>query len=601
MRGIRSIIFIGATVMCMMLVGCDEDGSSPTGPGGDIGETATLAGSCLSDLGYRVIDGNGVRITSASMDTVVYFENDTDALNPTQFQLSGLVPGTYVVTPELGAQAQSYARMVPSSRTVTLNGGYEEIAPFILFNTVTAAIYEESDWSLITARITFQDTVIPMGLKVFLQRESEHEGIASNFVNGFATFQEVSRGTYTVTPTHDLFSFSPPFVVVSADSLAVNVAFSAIYTGDGAYTISGKIVESNGNDTKSSIEIIPYERYSMSNERFRLNSDDSGAFRSPQFPRGVYTVAVHCSPPHGSGRYDVQEFKVLLDDHDIDLGEISFTYDGALYYHVSGMTRDADGAGIDGVILTVDGVSGLLPHERHWLRTESDSDGSFQLGRPNSFHTREDLTLTITPDKEGWLFTPTSTEIIYACEEHVAYENLIVPDFIGTPVTMIPYFPLTSGASWTYARAIDGVVSDPVTVNAGVPFDAGGQSYIPLSGSMMSDWMGFRVDSAKVYAWNGRDAVIYAALDETSWDMGKVGIYPATGTRLESEDVTVPAGTFTDCEVIEISIAYGETTSESTTIWFAEDVGPVKMAFTTISRGVQIGLITDELTAYVLP
>jgi hypothetical protein len=32
-------------------------------------------------------------------------------------------------------------------------------------------------------------------------------------------------------------------------------------------------------------------------------------------------------------------------------------------------------------------------------------------------------------------------------------------------------------------------------------------------------------------------------------------------------------------------VAYGETTSESTTLWLADGIGPVKIEFTTIAKG----------------
>jgi hypothetical protein len=602
MRGLLLTFVLVVMLGFLAFIGCDEDGSSLTGPG-DTGYTTSLTGAVLA--GSRPYTPPQVRIVGDAVDTTLVMQSNGMSPNTAEFRYDGIPPGSYTIIPVPRYQT----KYVPEQITVSVDEGHNTIDPFFSISTSVLSFMNVGRQSVIGGYIDCDSAVSVTGIEVVIESEDGDTRLELLAMGGYYLTAARSHGsearnvvdrgankTYYVTPHHDSFVFEPPVLEIVADSLAVIGNFKATYVGGVANTVSGQF---SGVDPS----ILSQEEYTKLVLSFNWKSSysivipiqDDGSFLTPPLFSGSYTLNLYI----GSGSPVIQRNVEIIDD-DIDLGEMTIEYNGPLNADISGRVVDASGVGIPDILVPIE----ILPSSStraHLYPVLSDETGTYSCDGLNGYNLREDVTLTIAPELDGWAFVPRSASLDITYIDGNVLQVIVIPDFIGTPVSMSRYFSLISGASWTYTHAIDGVLSDPVTVTAGDSFDAGGQTWIPLSGSMLRDWQGYRIDGADMYAWNGAGAVDYIALDETTWDMGKVGYYPAIGTRLDTEDVTVHAGTFTDCEVIEIAVVYGGTSSETTTLWLAENVGPVKIEFTTISRGNVIGWITDELVSYSIP
>ena len=71
-----------------------------------------------------------------------------------------------------------------------------------------------------------------------------------------------------------------------------------------------------------------------------------------------------------------------------------------------------------------------------------------------------------------------------------------------------------------------------------------------------------------------------------------------SGTFIDIESVTVPAGMFENCLHFELKLPLGETSYEATGLWFAPNAGLVKAEKATVSMGEVLETITDELKEY---
>ena len=74
MRELCRIIMVTG-IMCFVLTGCDEDGSSPTGPGGDVNKTVTIECRLIGPYGISNAESDakvGIRLFNTQLDTSFY-------------------------------------------------------------------------------------------------------------------------------------------------------------------------------------------------------------------------------------------------------------------------------------------------------------------------------------------------------------------------------------------------------------------------------------------------------------------------------------------------------------------------------------------------
>lgn len=582
---------LGLTVL-MLLAACGED-KSPAGPDDGNGEQEQIyfQGRLLLDpsipIQVRYNMTINIHITGAETDTTF----DSHMGNP--FYSFSVPAGMYSITLTIGEPYNTDYVVVPASRTVTGVSGFVKVDPFLILTQAVYQSYQADALGVIYGYIVFSDS---QGIGETTITVATLDGTVVNTTQNVYPFSffDIPYGQYRVTPANDYYSFDPPDSTVTLDGLFGNADFTGEYAGPERFTISCRIL-SNVEDFRGGLLA-------------KLNSDPSvqtyvpigenGYIVSRPMIPGDYSVTLSINYPSFSyNSFEKKQLIVTITDSDIDLGEFTLNFIDDIYYTVNGTVTDAAGGGIEGVTvaLTNDNPTPVYGN----ASTTTGADGIFTFSGRN-YSTRGDIDMTVTATKSGWVFDPPSYTLIHSLDPTLATKVFTTP-FIGKPAIMADYFPLAVGATWTFAHTADGVPSGTLTAEAGASFTAGGNTWVPLSGYMFGGLSGYRVDGAGMYAWNGQQQKTWAALNLATWDIGQINGISAKGARLASEDVTVPAGTFTDCRVIRITVPPNSPTAEITTYWLAEGVGPVKVEYTATSGGTVVQRITDELTVYQAP
>ncbi len=312
---------------------------------------------------------------------------------------------------------------------------------------------------------------------------------------------------------------------------------------------------------------------------------------------------------------------------------------------------DANGAGIKDVSVA------LMQNAKTQATVKTNSDGYYE------FTKIADGTYTVIPVKSGYTFAP-----VEVANVTVAGKDVVAQTFIGTtsggssnPGTgsagSTTYAPYKLNATWTFNSVFDpdGISSTSTYVEKVVGTQAyNGKTYWILKSEdintyyTLEDTTLVRVDGTTVYGFFTADLVAKrvpktakaARIAKTlaneygaempiykfglgsgqTWTIYDSGTYAGTsvkltGKSLGTETVTVPAGTFSNCAKLEITVVMtikdtsGTWTSTSvTTEWFAPNVGRVKSSETstntnTTSTGTETTTYTysDDLKSYSIP
>lgn len=573
----------------LILAACDKN-NAPTGPDGGGTGTAALMGVVLGNSGISSAP-DSFRITGDGIDTTVVVDADLDY----RYMLSDIPPGTYTVAPVAAGGATTV--ILPENWTVTVTSGTAYVNPFIRLSTSELAALQANSQGIVAGYIDCGRDVYPNDFRIYLADREEQEiheiAVASD---GYFRFSARSYDFYRVFPRADNYEFDPQSRLVAVNGNVVIANFTATYTGAEPHVITCRV-------TSTAQEYQPYltlQAHLYNGSTLEVAADADGRITTPPLAPGAYTVTVNCrdslSLPN-SRYYDEQSFSyVAVADSDVDLGDLMFLYDGPMHYRISGTVTDAAGNPIPGVTLI---LSDFPVQQAGQGTTNPDDDGKYFYGGVY-FYTVADLNMTLTAHKNGWTFTPPAAALVHPYQSGRQLVEFTA-DFTGAQILMAPYFPLASGATWTYRHTADGVLSGTVTAEAGTSFAAGGNTWIPLSGYMYIGLEGYRVDGAAVYAWTGQEAETWADLSKTSWNIGAIGGTAAAGVLLAPEDVTVPAGTFEQCRVIRTTVPPNNPSAVVTTYWLAEGVGPIKVEYTATSAGTVIQHVTDELVSHQAP
>jgi hypothetical protein len=214
----------------------------------------------------------------------------------------------------------------------------------------------------------------------------------------------------------------------------------------------------------------------------------------------------------------------------------------------------------------------------------------------------------IRPRKNGWVFTPDSTEVALSWIAEVADGGTIaLPDFIGRDYTLFTaanHFPMLSTSSWTYERTVDGgqPLERRVSVSGG--FTTGGEAFQQFAPEGPAGYTAFRREGDSLYVIQDTrktELLRFGAIPGTTWNCGlQSGRYPVNGTFLGLENVTVPAGLYMDCTKFEIRVVFGETSHETCLLWFAKGVGMVKSERVLVNYGEVKERVSDMLKSFSL-
>jgi hypothetical protein len=213
--------------------------------------------------------------------------------------------------------------------------------------------------------------------------------------------------------------------------------------------------------------------------------------------------------------------------------------------------------------------------------------------------------ISLRPFKSGYLFIPDSlNKVLSRIDDCPDGGGVVLPDIRGIDCATFSasdYFPLRSGASWTYART-GGAPSpggEEYTISIADNTFTYGQIYFHAAPSGPAGFADLRIMGESVLALQnaGESEILrFGVPPGTQWKAGTVsGVYPRTGVFLGVDTVTTPAGTFPGCLKYEIRTTYGGSSYESCTLWLARGTGMVKSVRTLVNFNEPRETITDLL------
>ena len=213
----------------------------------------------------------------------------------------------------------------------------------------------------------------------------------------------------------------------------------------------------------------------------------------------------------------------------------------------------------------------------------------------------------------------------------------------GGSANAAEYFPIAQGGSWTFeeteVESGEPTTTDTITLSYIGTETVAGKTYMVLEESSEDDNLYFRIENNIIYMYEydldlpdfenpGKAAALARTEDEEipwmdfnqsaggTWSMfdfseqyeGVSFIISMKGKYVGTETVTVPAGTYQNCMKFEMTIQSGysyageeQSETNTSTFWFAKNVGPVKIVDTNRENGVLYETTTSVLKSYSKP
>ena len=209
--------------------------------------------------------------------------------------------------------------------------------------------------------------------------------------------------------------------------------------------------------------------------------------------------------------------------------------------------------------------------------------------------------ISFIPSKSGFSFTPDTTWVTLEWQEGVEFAEVRVPDIIGFYWGAEDYFPLDTGSSWIFERTIDGGEPYKHTISVTGIETVNGIIYSLMSSGYPGYFNAFCCENNTVNTYTEDEDKVYLkfGVDKGSkWAITTIRGKVLSATFIDIETVSVPAGTFDDCLHFELNLPQGETSYETTDLWYARDVGLVKAEKVVVSMGEVMETQTDELKDY---
>jgi len=188
----------------------------------------TISGRVTNSAGAGVA---GVRIESTGevLDGVL---TNTDGF----YTLTGVAPGTYIITPDRDNTAFTPAARQVQVSSTSLTG----------VNFTASAGVANGSFTISGRVINSSGAGVP-GVRIESSGEV-NDGILTN-ADGYYTLTGVAPGTYIITPDRDNTAFNPTarqVQVTTANRGSINFVALGGGAGTGQFTISGRVITSNG-------------------------------------------------------------------------------------------------------------------------------------------------------------------------------------------------------------------------------------------------------------------------------------------------------------------------------------------------------------------
>ncbi|MBT4483799.1 MAG: hypothetical protein HOC71_09000 [Candidatus Latescibacteria bacterium] len=556
----------------IIFLSCEKEKENTiVGPEGD---TYTVSGRVLGAHGYPLLG----YITFAIIGTDVEESTMTDSLGAYSFE--GLPAGEYTITPAFeGYFFPLSTEVIIIDSDVTVNNFYS--------------------WpggeSIIVGKILDIDANPVSQVNVLVTQQPfnpKREGSGSTNQYGFywASGSLIRNESYMVVPDKSgyNYTFSPDTSYVTPTELFTEVNFIATYSGKPLHSISGRIVDTDGNGV-SSLHI--YLNAENNKESLHISTDKDGFYTFHGLQNGTYIL--------GSGG-EIGIIHVHIDVYGVDviMSDLVFLYRYPTKYVFSGSVFDNSGNGIPGVKVLIPIVGYLETNEEGYYST-SEANYHFPV---DEFGVSKNI--SFTPSKNGFSFTPDTTWVTAEWQKGVEFAELVVPDIIGFDWGVYKaddYFPLGTGSSWIYERTTDGGEPYEHSVSVTGTEAVYGITYSLMSSGYPGYYSSYRIENNTVYTHSENEEKEYlrfGVVKGSEWVIDSIRENVFTGTFLDIETVEVPAGTFEDCLHFEVNLPLGDISYEKTDLWFARDVGLVRAEKVVVSMSEVIETITDALKNY---
>jgi len=391
--------------------------------------TYSVSGTISSAGGNQI----GVRLQGATT-LMVY----TDTLG--NYTFSGVASGIYTLTP--GGDNYTFA---PANQSITVTTGSISGINFTASKPPTYSI---------------SGTISSAGgnqIGVLLQRGTSASMVYTDTLGNY-TFNELTSGTYTVTPGGNNYTFAPAVQSVTIASANISgINFTASKPNSPTYSISGTISSAaNGNGATVILS---------GSANVTTTADSSGNYNFNGLTSGTYTV----TPSKSGFTFGPTSLGTTITTANVTGMNFTASPVATPTYGISGTISSA--ANGSGATVTLSGAASAT--------TTADGSGNY------SFSGLKSGTYTVTPSKSGFTFSPSSLGAT------ITTTNVTGVNFTASPVTTPTY-------------SISGIISSAAN---------GSGTTLTLSGAASATTT---ADSSGNYSFNGLNSGTYTVTPSKS-------------------------------------------------------------------------------------
>jgi hypothetical protein len=576
-----SVAILTLCITILLVYSCDKDKEkSIVSPGED---TYTVSGLVIDYYGRR-----HPNVTISIVGTSV--EKSAVADSHGIYSFEGLPTGDYIITPS----KEGY-KFFPSSAEIQITDSNVSIADFIgweidenaVKSNMLGYIFDTDNNPVRDVNVQVFPNPNPLGYGAIMS------GLTWSHGKYYISDSVLINKSYIVVPTKEgyNYTFSPDTSYVTPTEPVTVVNFTASYSGPPLHSVSGRIIDSDGEGVYLQRIYLIEENSSI---KYYFNTDRNGFYTYSDLKDGTYILR---GTLRNSNIGIAREY-IIIDGEDVIMPDLVCYDIGPTKYVFSGSVLDNSGNGIPGVKVLIPIVGNI----------ETNEEGYYSLSETNyQFQVSErDVSKSISfiPSKSGFSFTPDTTWVTIEWQKEVDFAEITVPDIIGFDWGVFraeDYFPLGTSTSWTYERTINN--GDPAdnTVSVTGTETQNGMTYSLMSSGNPEYFSAFRIENNTVYTLaesEDKEYLKFGVVKDSEWVVDSIRGNNLKGTFIDIESAKVPAGTFEDCLHFELNLPLGDISYEKTNMWFARDVGLVRAEKVVVSMGEVMETQMDELKDY---
>jgi len=387
---------------------------------------------------------------------------------------------------------------------------------------------------------------------------------------GIFRFSNIKNGSYTITPLKAGFVFAPERrqITVNGSNLSVPLFTGAPVGGgnnggSGEYTVSGRITDTSGNGIDGISVGIAGEDIGI-----HVLTDTQGYFTFRNIPSGTYTIA----PGREGYSFSPSFTTVIVRGNDVTVSTF--------------VASPSNGGGGD----DEDGLTGFagtnvyypMSASASWTIQRADTDFTYGSVEVYEYTLIVNGTKLIN-DREYWLLKNDDGDF----DSFIRIEDDVV---------------------YTFTEFADVYTPDDYIFKNRVHMKPGAVNSLNTHDRSSNDDWDPNKDELPILQLNLSPDTAYDIMGYTNSDFGASFTLTWLGEYIGTENVTVTAGTFTNCKKYEITydaVAVGGGTAvreiTTTVLWLAPDVGVVKSTEIKTDGEKTIWSREEELIGFSIP